>query len=67
MSVAERATPTDAVYQPLEQLEPLQLIEELGAAVSIWISCEFVASTLPALSQARYFTVVVTGTVKGVE
>src|ERR671934_150352 len=64
-SAAESATLTDAVYQPLEQPEPLQLIEELGGVVSIWISCEFVASTLPALSHARYLTVVVWDTVIG--
>jgi hypothetical protein len=58
---------TPAVYQPLEQALPLQAIDELGAAASIWISCVLVASTLPATSQARYLTVVVVETVKGFE
>jgi hypothetical protein len=51
-SVAESATLTDAVYQPVEQVEPSHRIDETGAVGSIRISCEFVASTLPALSQA---------------
>jgi hypothetical protein len=68
--VAESETLTEAVYQPLEQAEPLQAIEEdggvlSGGVVSTWISWLLVASTLPALSQARYFTVVVVGTVNG--
>ena len=37
----------------------------VGAIVSIWISCDFVSSTFPTLSQARYFTVAVAGTLKG--
>ena len=66
-STAERLTLTDAVYQPLEHVPPLQAIEEVGAVVSAgvvstWISWEFVASTLPAVSHARNFTVVVDGT-----
>ena len=36
----------------------------VGAVVSIWISCELTASALPALSKARYFTVVVEPTEK---
>jgi hypothetical protein len=63
-SVADRATSTDALYHPLgEQVPPLHLIDEVGAIVSIWMSCEFVASTLPELSHALYFTVVVAETV----
>jgi hypothetical protein len=41
------------------------VIATLGAAVSNWMSCERVVSTLPALSQERYLTVVVSETVKG--
>jgi hypothetical protein len=68
--VAESETLTEAVYQPLEQAEPLQAIEEdggvlSGGVVSTWISWLLVASTLPATSQARYLTVVVVETVKG--
>ena len=57
-----------SVYALPEQAEPLQAIEEVGGVVSgavIVISCELVGSTLPALSQARYLTVVVAETVKG--
>ena len=67
-SVADRVTLTGEVYALPEQAEPLQAIEELGGVVSgavIVISCELVGSTLPALSQARYLTVVVAETVKG--
>ena len=41
------------------------VIATVGAIVSIWISCDFVSSTFPTLSQARYFTVAVAGTLKG--
>jgi hypothetical protein len=63
-SAAERLTLTDAVYQPLEQIPPLQAIEDVGDVVSTGvaetlINCEFVASTVPALSHARYFIVAV--------
>jgi hypothetical protein len=48
----------------------LQVIEEAGGVVSgtttvIVMSCVFVASTLPALSQARYLIVVVDYTLNG--
>jgi type IV secretory pathway VirB2 component (pilin) len=61
---------TGGAYQPLEQAELLQAIEELGAVVSTavvstWIGWLFVASAFPATSQARYLTVVVVETVKG--
>ena len=36
-----------------------------GGVVSIWISWELTASALPALSNARYFTVVVDATGNG--
>ena len=39
------------------------VIETEGFVPSIWISCDFVASTLPTLSEARYLTVVVVETV----
>ena len=35
------------------------------SGTTIWISCDLVASTLPALSQARYLTVVVVETANG--
>jgi hypothetical protein len=53
------------VYKLVEQVEPSQAIEAVGAIVSIWTSFDFVPSTLLALSQARYFTVVVAETVNG--
>jgi hypothetical protein len=65
VSVAERETLTGAPYQLLEQAAPPQLIDEVGAVVSIWIKLDFVASTLFALSQARYLTVVVVETANG--
>ena len=65
LSVAKREIWTDALYQPLEQAAALQTIDDVGAVVSIWISCDLVASTLPALSQARNLTVVVAETVNG--
>src|SRR5919198_1031889 len=66
----ESATLTAAPYQPVEQTSRLQAIEDVGGSVSgagfeIVTSCEFVASTFPALSQARYLTVVVADTVIG--
>src|SRR5919198_1193822 len=69
-SAAESATLTEAPYQPVEQTSRLQAIEDVGGSVSgagfvIVTSCEFVASTLPALSHARYLTVVVADTVIG--
>ena len=64
-SLADSETLTGPPYQPLEQAPPSQAIEEVGAVVSIWIVCDFVASMLLALSQARNFTVVVAETVNG--
>ncbi len=66
--MAESETLTEPPYQPVEQVELLQLIEDVGGVVSgaVWlivISCDFVASTLAAVSQARYLTVVVAETV----
>src|SRR5215204_837867 len=71
-STAERLTLTAPAYHPLQQAPPLQAIVEVGAVVSagvvsIEINCDFVASTLPALSQARYLTVPVAETVNGAE
>jgi hypothetical protein len=63
--VAERETLTGAVYAPLEQAASLQAIEETGGVRSNWISWLLVASTWPAMSQARYLTVVVAETVNG--
>ena len=62
-STAERLTLTGA-YQAVQHVLPLHAIEEVGGVVSAgvvstWMSWEFVASRLPALSHARYFTVVV--------
>ena len=42
-----------------------EVIATVGLDVSILISCDFGDSTLPALSQARYLTVVVALTKKG--
>src|SRR5919199_53244 len=64
-SVADSVTVTSAEYAALEQAEPSQAIDEVGAVVSTWTSCDFVASTLPTLSHARNFTVVVEETLKG--
>ena len=50
----------------LEHAAPLQAIAEVGGVVSggvTLISWLFVASALPALSKARYLTVVVVETV----
>jgi hypothetical protein len=47
------------------QAAPLQAIDETGGVESMRISWLFVASTLPATSQARYLTVAVAGTVNG--
>src|ERR671931_211899 len=58
-SLADSETLTGPPYQPLEQAPPPQAIDEVGGVVSIWIACDFVASTLLALSQARNFTVLV--------
>ena len=71
-STAERLMLTAPAYHPLEQALPLQVIVEVGAVVStgvvlIEINCDFVASTFPALSQARYLTVPVAETVNGAE
>src|SRR5215216_2185899 len=41
-----------------------EVMATVGAVVSILIDCDFVASTLPALSHARYLTVVVAETMK---
>ena len=67
MSVAERLTTTGPLYELVEQDDPPQEMLEVGAVVSNWISCDFVVSTLPALSQARYLTVVAAETVNGAE
>ena len=56
---------TGPAYQPIEHVPWLQVIDDVGAVVSIWTSCEFTASALPALSKARYLTVAVAETVKG--
>src|SRR5919204_622185 len=69
-SAADSETLTAAPYQPVEQTSRLQAIEDVGGSVSgagfvIVTSCEFVASTFPALSHARYLTVVVADTVIG--
>jgi hypothetical protein len=52
------------LYQ-VAQAALLQLTVVVGAVVSTWISCVFVGSTFPALSQARYLTVVVADTENG--
>ena len=44
----------------------LHATDEMGAIVSIWIGCVLVASMLPRLSVARYFTLVAVDTVNGV-
>ena len=41
--------------------------DTVGATPSIWISCVRTASALPALSNARYLTVVVELIVNGAE
>ena len=64
-SVAARAIVTADAYVLVEQVEPSQLIEETGACESMRMSCDFAASTLPALSHERYLTVVVAETVNG--
>jgi hypothetical protein len=65
VSVPKRVTVTSAEYVLVEHVEPLQLIEEAGAVVSTWMNRDFVASTLPAVSQALYLTVEVVDTVNG--
>jgi hypothetical protein len=66
-SVADRETLTGAAYALPEQAAPLQAIVDVGAVVSVltWISWLFVVSAFPALSHARYFTVVVVETMNG--
>ena len=71
-STAESVTLTAPAYHPLEQAPPLQAIVEVGAVVSIGvvlieINWEFVASTFPELSHARYLTIPVAETVNGAE
>jgi hypothetical protein len=66
-SIAESATVTADGYELLEHAAPLHVIEEVGAAVSIEINCDCVASMFPALSQARYLIVVVVPTETGAE
>ena len=61
VSVTETAR---AVVAARTAAASLHLIVEVGAVVSIWICCELTASALPALSKARYFTVVVEPTEK---
>ena len=58
---------TPPEYGSVEHDEPLQAIDEKGAAESSEISWAWVASMFPALSQARYLTVVVVSTEKGPE
>src|SRR5439155_22635648 len=52
-SLAARVTVTSVAYAALEHADPSQAIDDVGAVVSIWISCEFTASALPTLSKAR--------------
>ena len=67
VSVGLSATVTGVVrYQPVEQADPLQEMVVAGFSVSIWISWDFTASALPALSVAKNFTVAVADTVNGV-
>ena len=66
-SLAESATVTGEAYVVVEHAAPLQVMEDVGAAVSIEISCACVVSMLPALSQAGYLTVVVVPTETGAE
>ena len=61
-----QAQPVAQVTLQAAQAEPLQATVELGRTESIWISCDLTASALPALSKARYLTVVVEETVKAV-
>src|SRR6266700_6265287 len=42
-----------------------EVIETVGAAASIWITCDLTASLLPAVSTEKYLTVVVRATVNG--
>ena len=65
LSVAARLTETGSLDEELPQGEPSQLIVVVGGVVSIWISWLLTASALPALSKARYLTVVVEATVNG--
>jgi hypothetical protein len=58
LSVADRLTDTPLPNQP-EHGPPLHAIVDVGGVVSIWISAELTGSELPALSYARYLTVVV--------
>ena len=67
-SVALSVTVTAALYGPA-QAAPLHAIVEVGGVVSVGpvsivISWLLTASALPALSQARYLTVVVAETRK---
>jgi len=64
LSLAERLTVTGAVlYQPVEHAAELHEMVVVGAAVSIWISCDLTASVFPALSTEKNFTVDVVDTV----
>jgi hypothetical protein len=65
LSVVERATDTDAVYQPPTQLPLLHEMLVPGGVSSILICVDCTASAFPALSKERYFTVVVVGTGNG--
>jgi hypothetical protein len=72
VSVALRVTVTGALYGVCAHAEPLHLIVVAGGVLSgggaeMLISCERTASTLPAMSQERYFTVVVLDTVNAPE
>jgi len=58
LSVADRLTDTPFPDQP-EHDPPLHAIVDVGGVVSIWSSAELTGSALPALSYARYLTVVV--------
>ena len=53
------------VWPPTVEASAGAVRETLGGVVSIVISCVCVVSALPALSKARYLTVVVAGTVNG--
>ena len=64
VSVADRLTVTPVAYAAAHG-DPLQLIALDGAEVSTRINGALTASALPALSKARYLTVVVEGSENG--